>query len=388
MRQTYLVSTMESDGSFRFPDVGHWSINSELEGHRVAATAYVLRALLYSGYEPDGKTAKALDYIERDLRTDDGAFTLAVALTALEMASGSASLRELTTAKLVSIAKDGGDGTLYWEYSSGQDNRYYYGLNFIETTSYAVMGLSMHGGYGQEARAGIQYMLTHRDAGRWGSTHDTAVAFQALSLTGGFGVDQIEVEAWINGAIVAETTFTKDDEDKTFIADISSNLFETNVVELTSSGKGTIIYQIVVRENIPEPSLDPLLPPISLEVEFDKTQAIVGETITGSVRVVYTGEMSMRKLVLVDLRAPAGLCFKTSEFDQLLSQGIISMHETSCQRAYVYLENVEADIPIEFQFTLDALQPVRVTLQGINAFDMYDPTAFVYLPPLEIVIEE
>jgi hypothetical protein len=230
-------------------------------------------------------------------------------------------------------------------------------------------------------------MLTHRDSGRWGSTHDTAVAFQALALAGDFGVDSIGIEAWIGGDLVLETTFTEDDEDLVFVADISSNLSEATTVEFLSSGDGMIMYQVVVRENIPEPSLDPMFSPIELEVDFDKTQTSVGDTITGSVKVTYTGERTMTKMVLVELRAPAGMCFKTSEFDELHQLGTIAMHETSCQRARVYLEDVERNIPIDFQFTLDAAQPINVTLQGIHAFDMYDPTAFTYLPPLDIVVE-
>ncbi|MCJ2556938.1 MAG: hypothetical protein LN415_07530 [Candidatus Thermoplasmatota archaeon] len=383
----YLISTMQSDGSFIFPEVGHWSINSELKGQRVAATAYVLRALLYSGYEPDSRTDKAVGYIERNVRMDDGAFTLALALTALEMADGDSPLRDELAGTLVSIAQDGGNETKYWQYSGEETGYYYYGRNYIETTSYAVIALSLHGGYYSDTMAGVHYMLTHRDTGRWGSTHDTAVAFQALSLAGGFSViSNVDIQARVNSTLVAETIFTQDDEDRLFLVDITANLSATTRVDLASYGSGTIFYQLIVRENIPEPSIDPLLPPIELEVILDKTQATVGETITGSVKVTYTGERGMTKMILVELKAPAGMCLKTSEFEGLLQLGVIGMHETSCQRALIYLENVERNTPKEFQFTLDATQPVTVTLQGINAFDMYDPTAIVYSPPVEIII--
>ncbi|MFQ6128432.1 MAG: alpha-2-macroglobulin family protein [Thermoplasmata archaeon] len=391
--QTYLVSTMESDGSFVFPDVGHWSINSELRGERVAATAYVLRALLYSGYEHDSKTSKALSYIENHLQMDDSAFTLALALTAMEMAGGSRTLRDQAAQELLSLAKDGGNGTLYWEYEAsppGEEPRitYYYGRNVIETTAYAVIGLWEHGGYRDKAQAGVRFMLTHRDTGHWGSTHDTAVAFQALSVVGGSALGEIAIRVQIDGGPVAETTFTEEDEDRTYLVDITDYLSEAMEVELYSSGQGLLVYQVVVRENIPETSLDPLPSPLLFTVDFDKTESKVGDIVTGQVTVAYVGDRNATKMVLVDLRAPVGMCFKTDEFEAFLARGVIGMYEVSCQQALVYLENLERDVPIEFEFTLNAIQPIRATLQGMNAFDMYDPMAVAYLDPLEIVVEE
>ncbi|UCD92035.1 MAG: hypothetical protein JSV43_07345, partial [Methanobacteriota archaeon] len=65
---TYLVSNQNSDGSYIFPNVGHWSINSNLQNERVTATAYMTRALLYSGYPADSSAiTRSISYIEQNV---------------------------------------------------------------------------------------------------------------------------------------------------------------------------------------------------------------------------------------------------------------------------------------------------------------------------------
>jgi len=48
-----LVSQQNADGSYEFPDWGIYETNNPiLKAKKVATTAYITRALLYSGYDP------------------------------------------------------------------------------------------------------------------------------------------------------------------------------------------------------------------------------------------------------------------------------------------------------------------------------------------------
>jgi hypothetical protein len=78
-------------------------------------------------------------------------------------------------------------------------------------------------------------------------------------------------------------------------------------------------------------------------------------------------------MMLVDLRAPMGLGFDLSDFEDLRTAGVISSYDWNDRQVLVYLTDVNADVPVEFDYSLVAEMPIRSTVQDISAWDMYDP---------------
>jgi CD109 antigen len=387
--QTYLVYNQASDGSWSFPDVGHWSINSDLEGEKVAATAYITRALLYCNYPSDSDAIqKAVSYLEGASKpSEDSAFTVALTLTALEDAGGNSAVRSALADRLMDLAKEE-DGKVSWKWSENSGNYWdYYRDNSIETTGYAIMGLHKHGGHGSTVSKAVKYLLTNRDGGGFGSTHDTAVAFQALDMFGGFNIDDVTVVVKADSQNIASIRFTEDNKDITYLIDLRPYLTDATTVELESSGKGDVLYQVFLEQYIPWDMANLNEPPeLELNVSYNSQNISVNDYLYATMTLKYNGDVDMLKMVLIDLRAPVGFSFVYYDFQSLLNAGTINQYDIRTRQCQVYIDNVEANEPITFTYRLLANMPIRATLQGINAFDMYNPNLTTEIDPVTITV--
>jgi hypothetical protein len=385
--QEYLVSKQASDGSFSFPDVGHWSINDDLQNEKVAATAYIARALIYSHYPKDSdEITKAMDYLETNTNLDDSAFTLALTLTALEDGNGDGALRNSMAAKMEDL-KIEENGTVRWRWTENQGGYFsYYRDHIVETTGYAIMALHKHGGHGDTVNKAVKYLLTNRQGGCFGSTHDTAVAFQALDMFGEFKIEDLTVDVLVNRNSITSIQFTEENKDITYLVDLRPYLTESTEVELQSSGKGSVLYQVYLEQYLPWDIAKIDSPPeLELTVTYNTTNVFVNDYINATVNLKYNGAASKLKMVLVDLRSPVGFSFVTDDFESLLDTGTINQYEIRDRQCVVYIDNVRAHYPIVFSYRLKANIPIRATIQGINAYDMYNPNLTTELEPIEMV---
>ncbi len=385
--QEYLVSNQASDGSFSFPDVGHWSINDDLQNEKVAATAYIARTLIYSQYSKDsGEITKAMDYLEANTNLDDSAFTLALTLTALEEGNGDEALRNSIAAKLEDL-KIEENGTVRWRWTENQGEYFsYYRDHIVETTGYAIMALHKHGGHGDTVYKAVKYLLTNRQGGCFGSTHDTAVAFQALDMFGEFKIEDLTVDVLVNRNSITSIRFTEENKDITYLVDLRPYLTESTEVELQSSGKGSVLYQVYLEQYLPwDIAMLDSPPELELTVTYNTTNVFVNDYISATVNLKYNGAASKLKMVLVDLRSPVGFSFVTYDFENLLDTGTINQYEIRDRQCVVYIDNVRAHYPIVFSYRLKANIPIRATIQGINAYDMYNPNLTTEIEPIEMV---
>ena len=109
-----------------------------------------------------------MDYLKKNIKEDDDAFTIAQVLLALEMGGGDQTLRDTLAASLVDMKQhDDTDNTIWWGYGRAGNNEYRgYNTRSTETTAYAIMALNLHGGYGSVVNGAVKYLLTHRAGGR------------------------------------------------------------------------------------------------------------------------------------------------------------------------------------------------------------------------------
>jgi uncharacterized protein YfaS (alpha-2-macroglobulin family) len=384
---TYLVSEQNTDGSWVFPNVGHWSINSKLQNERLVATAYVTRALLYSGYSANEvAVTKALSYIEKNVNpTSSDSFTSALVAIALIDGGGSDTLKSAVVNRLVELKVDEDEKSSYWEYPG----QYGWSTRATETTGYAAIAL-WKAGMASTAFNGITYLVTHRSEGYWGSTHDTAVAFQAIAEVGSFSENDLTVTVTADGIQVDSFYLTPDEDEYTYYVDLSEYVDDLHVnVQIETNGAGMVLYQVYYSQYVPWIYQDPPDEELFLEVTYDTTQIQVNDYLIAHLSMRYDGSLSLVRMILVDLRSPVGFSFVTSDLDALVSSGVISYYETAPRQtaprqAKLYIEDVVKGQLIQFDYRLLANLPIKGTIQGINAFDMYDPSVSTTLEPVTV----
>ncbi len=393
--QDWLVSQQDTDGSFRFPDWGIYETNNPiLKAKKVATTAYITRALLYSGYSPTSSAVtSALDYLEAHYTEQwDDPYTLSLVLIVMEDAEGDSSIRDSIASRLQEV-KNEDNGTVYWNsdtnmISDGNEWGYYsYNSHTIETTGYAIMALAKHGGYSNSVKDAVKYLIENRNGlGGFFSTQDTVVAFQALSSVGDVDIEEMSISVLVNGHGIDTIHFTDETKDLTHLLDLRPYLTEITTVTLTSTGSGTVIYQVYFSQHLPWDIIganEPL--EMILNVSYDTTTISVDDQITATVFLEYLGSAAKLKMVLIDLRAPVGFSFVSEDFDDLIELGIIDNYEINEREVMVYIQDIIPNQSLTFTYHLLANMPVKSVVQGIHAYDMYNPDLDVEVGPVEMI---
>jgi hypothetical protein len=393
--QDWLVSQQDTDGSFKFPDWGIYETNNPiLKAKKVATTAYITRALLYSGYSPTSSAVtSALSYLGTHYTEQwEDPYTLSLVLIALEDAEGDSTQRNSIASRLEELKKED-NGSVYWTsdnnmISDGDEWSYYsYNSHTIETTGYAIMALSKHGGYSNTVKDAVRYLLENRNGlGGFFSTQDTVVAFQALSSMGDVDIEEMTITVEINGHGADSIEFTDETKDITHLIDLRPYLTQSTTVTLTSSGSGSVIYQVYFSQHIPWDIIGANDPQdMTLNVSYDTTTISVDDQIMATVSLEYHGGAAKLKMVLIDLRAPVGFSFVSEDFEDLQELGTIDNYEINDREVMVYIQDIYPNQMLTFTYHLVANMPVKGVVQGIHAFDMYNPDLDVEVGPVEMI---
>jgi hypothetical protein len=93
-------------------------------------------------------------------------------------------------------------------------------------------------------------------------------------------------------------------------------------------------------------------------------------------------------MVLVDLRAPVGFSFVEADFIAMKDKNEISQYEINNRQAYLYIEDLSYDQAVTVTYHLLANDPIRGTIQGIQAYDMYNPELATEIAPVEVISTE
>jgi len=393
--QDWLVKQQNSDGSFAFPEEGLYeTTNPILRSKEIATTAYITRALLYSGMDPhDTHIEHAAKYIEANIDDVwDDPYSLSICLIALNRADYSSSL-QADIASRIDAMKITENKTVHWESQtsmiSDSYNRYS-SARTVETTGYAVLALNTQG-YLFDVREGIQYLIGSRsERGLFSSTQDTVVALQAIihaSHTWKVG-STLNVTVFVSNTPVKNLTITQKNADITYMVDITPYLSDRFEVSLKTSGAGSIYYRVVVSQVIPWNVVPEEKNELELTVGYSALSVSLYDSVTADMKLTYTGSAPEMKMALVHLECPAGMEFYPSEFSEFVNRGIISYYEIQDHSIDIYLENIKANSPITLEYTLTAINTGTYTIQGIHAYDMYEPDNRVEVEPVTFQILE
>jgi hypothetical protein len=249
------------------------------------------------------------------------------------------------------------------------------------------MALSKHGGYSNTVKDAVKYLLENRNGlGGFFSTQDTVVAFQALSSMGDVDIEEMTITVEINGHGLDSIEFTDETKDITHLIDLRPFLTETTQVTLISSGSGSVVYQVYFSQHMPWDIIGPNDPQeMTLNVSYDTTTISVDDQIMATVSLEYLGGAAKLKMVLIDLRAPVGFSFVSEDFEDLLEMGTIDNYEINDREAMVYIQDIYPNQPLTFTYHLIANMPVKGVVQGIHAYDMYNPDLDVEVGPVEMI---
>lgn len=397
--QKWIVSQQDSDGSFSFPEWGLYeTTNPILQSKKVASTAYITRALLYSGYDAGSEAVQtAVDYIEGEIDDVwDDPYALALALIVLDDAGGSQSTRTHIAQRLAELAIEE-DGQVHWESETnmigdGGGPRLMFGFGggssrITETTGYAIMALHGNAQYNDLVKKGVYYLMDHRTEMGFFSTQDTIVAFQAIAQCGTNNINKLKIALEFNGIDLGEFIFDKKNMDVTEYVDLTPYLEEENKLVLDSQGSGTLMYQVYTEEWIGWENLTlPESQGLFLDVRYDSTHVHVNDMINATLTMRYEGFSPFLRMVLVELRAPVGFEFYEPDLQDMMADGWISNYELNDREALLYITEVQNGSKMSLEYRLLAREPIRATLQGVRAYDMYEPVFKDELEPVEMVV--
>ena len=387
--QSWLISIQNHDGSWEFPDWGIYEFNNPLlKSKKIAATAYIARALLRSGTQAsDPSIVSAVDFIENHIQeARNDSFSLALSLIVLQNGGGYSSLRSTAAAQLDSMKMQLND-TYYWSSETNLVSDNGEGLwagnawggrssaRIIETTGYAIVALKGEGTYGSVVQGGVKYLLDHRsELGGWFSTQDTVVAFHTLkTCSGASGIRDVDVQVSVEGVEIFNITMDEFNRDVTYYVDLRPHLQNSTNVSVTCTGDGTLLYSMYLEQYVPWPTAPESSQFLTLTVNYDTTTIQLDDTVTAHMYLLYSGPAPVIKMMLVDLRSPMGLSFDLGDFEALKTAGIISAYDSNDRQVLVYLTDLSSGAPLEFDYSLVADMPIRSTVQDISAWDMYDP---------------
>ena len=391
--QNWLVSQQENDGSYKFPEWGIYETNNPiLKTKKVATTSYITRALLYSGYSAQTDIIKkSMNYIKDNIKEQwEDPYTLSLSLIALEDGKGDEKMRNEIADQLIKLKIEENE-TISWTtgnsmISSGESQRYNrYNSRTIETTGYAIIALNKHGTHADIVKKGVNYLLKNRKGlGGFFSTQDTVVAFQALSSIGEINIKELIVKIFVNDIEINETIFTNETKDLTYFVDIREYLNSNINIKLESEGDGKIVYQVYYEEYIPWDIIGIEKPnDLVLNVTYDATNISVNDALNARCHFEYKGNERIQ-MVLIELKVPVGFSFSNDDFEALLNNGIIDNYEIVNREIMIYINDIEPDSSLDFDYKLIANKPIKGTIQGVNAWDMYNPDLKVETEPIEI----
>ena len=380
--QDWLMSIQQDDGSWEFPDWGIYEFNNPiLQAKQVAATGYIARALLHSGVPGDDPHIQAaVDFVEGEISTiQDDPYSLSLSLLLLQAGDGSSPLRADIAERLEEL-KIADNGTVHWDSDVNlvSDGDFYWrgcSPRIIETTGYAAMALDGEQGHRTTVDGAVKYLLDHRgELGGWMSTQDTVVAFHALAaVTGDNSVEDVQVQVLVEGSVIETIDMGEFNKDVTYLVDLRPHLANVTNVTVSCTGVGSVLYSVYLEQYVPWPDIPESSPFLTLEVTYDTTTITVDDRLRAHLYLLYNGTAEVLKMILVDLRAPMGFAFDLSEFDALDVQGVISSYDSNDRQVVVYITDVASGVAVEFDYSLVAEMPITSTLQGVVAWDMYNP---------------
>jgi CD109 antigen len=368
----WITAHQNPDGSFDpIGFVHHQDMVGGVQG-KTALTAYVAIALMEAG-EKTG-SARAIDYLEKELDKIDDPYTMAITAYALELARSEK--RDAAHEKLMKMAQEDENG-LHWgggieilpqpkirpTMEQGRSTE-------IEATGYATLALIKHADAFNASRA-AKWLVSQRNAyGGYGSTQDTVVTLQALTAYSTQGRADVDLTVSIKTeGIDKKVRITQQNFDVLQMIEVPIG----QQIEISAAGKGEVIGQVVERFNLPEAEKGDEI--LKVTVDYDVTQVEVDDLVTVSVKLEFNPPIPMEAgMVVLDVSVPTGFTPVTETIAQVLEkEKRIKRYEVAGRKVIFYIENMKPGDKLAFSFKVKALYPVKAKGVTSQAYSYYKP---------------
>ena len=354
-------------------------------------TAYILEALLNAGEGTrDASERKAADYVKANWRdSEQEPYTLALVANALASWDKNDAQAQDALAKLHDLRVGEGD-VAYWKGGSGTVTFTHGDAANVETTALAAIAFMKAGRYAEATTKALTYLIQKKSAaGHWGSTQATILALKALMTALGNQTEEVDatVTVSLNGEVVREIKVTPEDSDVMRLLHLGEQTQEgANTVALRIDGEGSMLYQIVGRYYVPWSVRPGPEEPMTIEVAYDKTELVVNDLVTASVKVT-NQRPAAAQMVIVDLGIPPGFQVTVPDLEKLVAEGAVEKYELTGRQIILYFEEIAASATVEFAYSLRAKFPLRAQTPKSRVYQYYNPEVSGDAAPEELVVE-
>lgn len=387
--QQWLAKLQRQDGSWEQDQGGiaEGIINRQTDVLRT--TAYLAWALSDSGYKGP-EVERAVGFVAPKINTVDDGYVAALIANLMVGYDPKDDRAAQALEKLVSM-KTEKDKTAYWESKAPTMTNGRGETADLETTGLAVYALLKSGRYPGLVTKVLTYLVQNKDAfGTWQTTQATVWSMKTLTLATekGTGETNAEVIVSVNGEKGESFAITPEDSDVMRQVDLKPHVREgKNEVAIKFSGKGSALYQISARYYVPwEEVGGEKKELLSIDVDYDRTELQVNDTVTCKVTVV-NNQPAAANMVVVDLGIPPGFDVQTEDLAELVGSKVLKRFELTGRQAILYLDRVEPGKPIGFSYHLKAKYPLKVKTPKSTVYEYYAPKVAAVAKPVEVVVK-
>jgi CD109 antigen len=379
----WITSHQNSDGSFdQVGFVHHQELLGGLHG-KDALTAFTAIALLEAGEKTS--SGKAVAYLEDKLVEMTDPYAVAITTYTLELA-GSPRANDAYI-KLMSIAKEDENG-LYWGGDIIKPEPLTKGGRMmpefepdinrgasVETTAYAILALVKHSDSFNASKAS-KWLVSQRNAyGGYGSTQDTVIALQALTEYATGARSDADLTVTLKGSSIdKQLRIDQTNFDVLQIVEVPVN----SQIEMTVSGEGDAVGQVVRRFNVPVADTTPAAQMLSINVQYDTTEVEVNDLVKVSVGLEFNPlpelNISEAGMIVLDISIPTGFEAVTESINAI-TQNLknIKRYDIAGRKVIFYVEDMKPGEKINFDFQVKALYPVKAKGVTSTAYSYYKP---------------
>jgi hypothetical protein len=382
--RAWLLRKRNPDGSWT-PEVrklhlGDPAAARDPDLERYLTTAYIAWAVFGSGKrEATEESAPTRRYLlARQPHEFEDAYVLALACNAMLACRTPEAQLHPYLERLDALKKTDGDGKLVWWTQEPRQRTLFLAQGdngSVEATALALIALIESGKFPASVRGGLTRLTQSRDPnGIFGTTQGTVLALKALLAGTGrvLGDGQERRIEIVLGEHRQEVVIPADQNEVMQQIDLSGRLGPgRNALRIAETTGTASNFQIVFRHHVPDPDQPPPQEPLTITVEYDKTNLAVGDTVqvVAQIRNNLDRELPM---VILDLPIPAGFAVVSEDWQEMVRQGQIEKFQTNPRSVVVYLRDLPPNRELRLRYPLQATMPVKVTVPGARVYEYYN----------------
>lgn len=369
----WLKDQQNKDGSWS-PDKQYLHAESwaKIQKNELLPTAYICWALGDIGDRSES-VKSGLKFLENNLKAANDPYILALVANAFVAVEPHGSTTKEVLKKLVTMAQEK-DDAIYWEsdipsvtFSRG------HGAD-IEATGLACYALIKSGKYTDVVGKALTYLIRSKDPrGTWHTTQGTIISLRSLVAAVGGMTEEVDaiVSIVMNGKEINKLQIDEQNADLMHQIDLTDYLEDNNMVEVSVTGEGSLLYELTRSYYIPWKDLPrPTQPPFIIDVRYDRTELTVNDLVDVDVSVKLT-RPGTAQMVMIDLGIPPGFEVQTPTLDELVGKKI-QKYTVTPRQLIIYLDEVSSKAPVELSYSLKAKYPIRAQVRSSRVYEYYN----------------